>query len=261
MTFQSNTGNARSRRSLTDFLNRKWRRLSKLWLPPIIPLLLTKLRQKRWTLPKLPPEYAMLPRGGHGLYKLLNDYSFDTVLDVGSGAADHAEVLYRNGKKVTALDFGTSIYAQAKTSQNENVNLIEVDFNKFFPEEKFDCIWASHVLEHQPDPGFFIRKSIDLVKEGGVIAITVPPLMEKIVGGHLTVWNAGLLLYQMVFNGLDCRNASICTYGYNITIIVEKKTRRHVDLTYDSGDIEILREFFPIFVRETFDGEIHRWNW
>ena len=116
-------------------------------------------------------------------------------------------------------------------------------------------------LEHQPDPGTFIRRCIDLTTDNGVICITVPPLKNKIVGGHLTLWNAGLLLYQLVFNGLDCRHASICTYGYNVTIIVKKKIRKNLELDYDNGDIRRLKEFFPSFVDEPFDGIIKKWNW
>ena len=72
--------------------------------------------------------------------------------------------------------------------------------------------------------GEFLKKCLDLTKENGVICVTVPPLRNKIVGGHLTLWNAGLLLYQMVFIGLDCRDASVLTIGYNVTVIAKKIT-------------------------------------
>ena len=102
---------------------------------------------------------------------------------------------------------------------------------------------------------------MDLTKDDGIICITVPPLQDLIVGGHLTLWNAGLLLYQMVFNGLDCSDASICTHGYNISVIVKKRLRKDINLDYDNGDIKALKAFFPAFVEEPFDGKIESWNW
>jgi len=212
--------------------------------------------------PVLESEFSSLPFSQHGLSKLVNDFDFETVLDVGSGAGAHAKVLKNHGKKVTALDFGTSIYALQMNDNYDGIHHVEIDFNKYNPEQKFDCIWASHVLEHQENPGVFIKKCMDLVEDNGILAITVPPLDDNITGGHLTLWNAGLLLYQLVFNGLDCRDASIYSYGYNITVIVRKKVRSQQILAYDNGDITKLKAYFPSFIdTEPFDGRIVRWNW
>ncbi len=237
-------------------------RLLLLCLPPLIPKCLIKIqRLMSKKLPVLPKEFLDLPTSQHGLYKLISDFAFDSVLDIGSGAGEHALVFKKHGKKVTALDFGTSVYAQESHDNYTGISKVTIDFNAYETEEKYDCIWASHVLEHQSNPGAFIRKCMDLTKENGLICITVPPLKHEIVGGHLTLWNAGLLLYQLVFNGLDCQNASICSYGYNITIIVKKKLRDNVDLDYDSGDIRKLKAFFPSFIDEPFNGIIKQWNW
>ena len=237
-------------------------RLIVLFIPPVIPKLLVRLnRLTTSALPTLPREFSDLPRSQYALYKLITDFDFDSILDIGSGSGEHAVVLKNHGKKVTALDFGTSVYAQESHDNCSGIRKVNIDFYAYETEEKYDCIWASHVLEHQSDPGSFIRKCINLTCDNGLICITVPPLKNKIVGGHLTLWNAGLLLYQLVFNGLDCKNASICTYGYNVTVIVRKKMRETIDLDYDNGDIRRLKEFFPPFVDEPFDGVIKKWNW
>jgi SAM-dependent methyltransferase len=233
-----------------------------LFVPPIFVWFYKRVPFVFNQLPKLPPVYSELPRSSHGLYKLVKDFEFCTVLDVGAGGGEHSALLAENGKLVTSLDFGTSVYAKNGTPQiSGNLIRIQVDFLKFITDTKYDCIWASHVLEHQADPGIFLSKCIELLNDDGVLAITVPPLKREIVGGHLTLWNAGLLLYQLVFAGLDCRDASICTYGYNVTVVVRKKLRPSIELTYDKGDIELLRRFFPDFVREPFAGDIIRWNW
>ena len=84
---------------------------------------------------------------------------------------------------------------------------------------------------------------------------------EYVLGGHLTNWNAGLLIYNLVFNGIDCSDCSILSYGYNISVIVKNKERDFVDLTYDNGDIKLM-PYFPNCIKiEPFDGRIKRWNW
>jgi len=238
----------------------KFIQIIKFLVPPIFQKIESKVYEK--LLPKLNDEFSHLSLSGHALQKLIKDYSFETVLDIGSGAGDHAKVLHKYQKKVTALDFGTSLYAQKKGNSYDEIEYIEVDFFAYKPSHKFDCVWASHVLEHQTNPGLFISKCMQLVKEDGIIAITIPPMEENVLGGHLTNWNAGLLLYNLVFNGIDCSDCSIMSYGYNISVIVRNRKRPTADLTYDNGDINKLLQYFPECINtEPFDGRIRNWNW
>lgn len=236
------------------------RRIISYFVPPVFKKLV-----KRFFQPKLPfidNEFSNLEASGHGLAKLIKDFKFSTVLDVGSGEGAHAKLLNKFGKNVTALDLDTSIYAKKSNSNYEGIEHIKLDFYEYETSKKYDCIWASHVLEHQNNPGIFIRKCMDLVKENGIIAITVPPMEKFVLGGHLTNWNAGILLYNLVFNGIDASDCSILKYGYNITVIVRNKKRDQIELTYDNGDILKLINYFPDCInKEPFNGDIDLWNW
>ena len=68
------------------------------------------------------------------------------------------------------------------------------------------------------------------------------------------------MIYQLAFNGVDCRDASILTHEYNNTVIVRNVKRKQVPLTYDNGDIDLFKESLPEFVIEPFDGRIERYN-
>jgi SAM-dependent methyltransferase len=184
-------------------------------------------------------------------FNLVKTLDFTTVLDVGSGGGEHAEGFKEAGKIVTTISLadGADIKANYMTHQFDN---------------QFDCIWASHVMEHQLNVGNFINKMEHDLKDNGILAVTVPPLKHNIVGGHLTLWNAGLVLYNLVINGWDCSEAMVKTYGYNISVIVRKKMIDLPDnLHYDSGDIEKLAQFFPkqIGAKQRFDGRIDECNW
>jgi hypothetical protein len=50
-------------------------------------------------------------------------------------------------------------------------------------------------------------------------------------------------------------------YGYNISVIVQKKEANLPVLKYDFGDIEALSEFFPMPVTNGFNGDIEELNW
>lgn len=178
------------------------------------------------------------------LNKLLS-MDFHSVLDVGSGGV-HADILREHGKSVTTIN----LYDADIVGDYLQINVPRVD-----------CIWASHVLEHQPNPNLFLRKCFNDLKKNGILAITVPPLKSEIVGGHVTLWNAGVLLYQLILAGFNCVHANVKTYGYNISVIVRKDPIDLPELKMDFGDIETLSRYFPMLVYNGFNGDIKEINW
>lgn len=203
--------------------------------------------------------FDSVPFAGETLQCLTKKYEFDSVLDIGSGEGKHSDVLKKNGKIVTSIDYGRSIYFEKRT---DNHTCIFGDYYNYNFDEKFDAIWASHVLEHQPNPNLFLKKIHSDLKEGGILAITVPPLKHEIVGGHVTLWNAGLLIYQLILAGFNCKNISVKSYGYNISVILKKESIiSYPELHFDSGDIKKMLHFFPDNFTEPFNGDIKELNW
>ncbi|MEH6671176.1 class I SAM-dependent methyltransferase [Halopseudomonas sp.] len=203
---------------------------------------------------------------GMALEKLLTDFEFDTVLDVGSGAGTQAKRMREYGKNVTCIDYGGSVYFDQCQDQADQLigDFVEHNFS-----EKFDCVWCSHVLEHQRNVGIFLDKINAVLKEGGVLAITVPPRKDQVVGGHVTIWNGGLLLYNLVLAGFDCSEAKVLTYGYNVSVILKKRSiTLPGNLSSDRGDIRKLKQYFPKELEfqsneldDPFDGVIHQIGW
>jgi len=183
------------------------------------------------------------------LQRLLKE-DFETVLDIGCGKTKPATKEFRkHGKKVTSVDFFN------------DPEITQGDYNELPFNEQFDCIWASHVLEHQHNVQRFLRKINRDCKEGGWVAITVPPRKDEIVGGHVTLWNPGLLVYNLVLAGFNCRDCKIKMYDYNCSVIVKKKTADLGGLLYDNGEIQLLQRFLPPFFRHGVNGMIEEWNW
>jgi len=196
--------------------------------------------------------------------KILNKFlelKFDNVLDIGAGALEHTEIFLNKGKIVDICDYGNSIYYDKKIENIESQirNKYIGDFNMIEFEEKYNAIWCCHILEHQLNVNLFLKKIHSLLEEDGYLAIIVPPRKPFIVGGHVSIWNAGLVLYNLVLAGFDCsEECYIKQYDYNIGIIIKKKSIKELpkNLSMDKGDIELLSKYFPFEVKHNFNGDI-----
>ena len=200
------------------------------------------------------------PLAQEALYALVHRFNFNSVLDIGCGEGWHASRMVEHGKSVTCVDIGDSCYFQDNPKQ-DGLELVIGDYLALDFDKPFDCIWLSHVLEHQLNVQQFLQKIHRDLKEGGVLAITVPPLKHEIVGGHVNLFNMGLLLYRLILAGFDCSQAHCKSYGYNLSIILTKKSIVLPDIEFDSGDVEKLASYFPFGAVEEFFGEIELVNW
>lgn len=194
--------------------------------------------------------------GGEALDLLLKSADVSSVLDIGSGSGQHAIIMRENGKRVVT------------NSLKEPANVVG-DYLLHDFKQRFSAIWASHVLEHQPNVHLFLKKCFADLAEDGILAVTVPPLKHEVVGGHLNLFNSGTLLYNLILAGFDCRNARVspCYVGgpldvpYNLSVLVRKKKAILPALAMDHGDIERLAEFFPMAVCQGFNGQTVSVRW
>lgn len=160
--------------------------------------------------------------GTHACLKLLADFQFDTVLDIGSGAGEHKRLFKYFGKTTYSVD--------RIKSADYSGDFMAIDFN-----QQFDAIWCSHVLEHQRNVGLFLDKIYDALNENGVLAITVPiHPRERLISGHLTSWSIPLLSYNLIMAGFDCAHAAVLS-TYELALIVTKKHAAHSELRAPSA--------------------------
>lgn len=103
-------------------------------------------------------------RGYEAMNCLLKNYAFDSVLDVGCGEGIHSDIFLKAGKKVTAIDYGKSPYFSRMKSEPGFLCIFDDFMTHDFGNEKFDCVWCSHVLEHQLNVQDFLTKLVGLVK-------------------------------------------------------------------------------------------------
>lgn len=214
------------------------------------------LKSNTFRLPRKPNVIAQMRQSDLALTKLIEDnvYNFDSVLDIGSGSGEHADYFASSGSLVTRFDFGKS---RAFTDKSDDVIIGDFLDHKF--SKQYDLVWASHVLEHTVFEHEFIIKISKVCKPNGLISITVPPAKPNFVGGHVSLWTPALLVYRLVLAGIDCSEAEILVYGYNITIIV-RNNANNIDikeLFWDNNDLSRLEKYFPPGLIGSGDGSVY----
>jgi len=187
-------------------------------------------------------EIFKLDWGMHLLMKLVETKDFNTVLDIGSGDGEHKRFLEHQGKIVKSVDFDKDADFRG--------DFMEIDI-----QEKFDCVWCSHVLEHQRNVGAFLDRLLSLVKDDGVIAIAVPGHSQyRLVAGHLTAWSPWLLCYNLVLAGQDCREAMVLK-SYELSILVDRKEIPKNPEFINSVIGDEAFQYFPLEVHSGFHNE------
>jgi len=133
------------------------------------------------------------------IMKLVRKYALQgDVLDVGCGCGSLLKDLLneRRGYKLMGIDISEKAIKQAENQilpahimlegidfpyKPEDLRVMEGDITKkhTLPEEEFDLVICSEVLEHIEDDLSAIENLWKLVKEGGYLIITVPHRMFK----------------------------------------------------------------------------------
>lgn len=165
-----------------------------------------------------------------------------SILDVGSGRLQlQAGIMRASGFVPITTDLGGNVDFPGSYES--------VEFGR-----EFDGIWCCHILEHALNPHDFLLKLRRDVRDGGLVAITVPTITERLLRGHVNLFNAGIVLYRMVCAGIDCSSALVSRYGANISVIVRVKK---IEPRYpDASSLEDLAPFFPVPVCQRFNGDI-----
>lgn len=183
---------------------------------------------------------------------LISNYEFETAIDVGCGKGDFFYYL----DKVKPNVQGTGIdMMDEELREYKNFEYIHANFNNYVPDKNYDLIFSSHTVEHNTNTEEFLRSFFKFAKPGGTFCIIWPPPKPQIVGGHVHVFNLGLMLYNIVRIGVDCRNVKLVRKGYNLCIMGEVNFFDLPELTYNRFEIAALGKWFPFAAKQGFNGD------
>jgi len=183
-----------------------------------------------------------------------NCYSFDSILDVGCGKGALFPHLLETGADVVGIDFLPE--SEIETDyRDKQAHYIRTMFETYNGDQLFDAVIASHLIEHIPDTERFLQKFFSVLTPDGAYCLIWPPPKSAIVGGHVHLFNPGLMLYNLVRLGIDCRNVHVVQCGYSYGVMGRYSTFNVPELNHDQGDIELLQNYFPFKVKQGFNGD------
>ncbi len=158
----------------------------------------------------------------------------DAVLDVGSGFGRHVYECARRGARVVALDYAADEVVETRNTLAAMVDAGEITADRLtgvlrgdarslpFPDDTFDIVITSEVLEHIQDDVAAIAEMVRVLKPGGRFAATVPAQFPetinwrlsdeyhapKAAGGHVRIYSRTELAAKL-------RAAGLCVDGYH----------------------------------------------
>jgi len=148
------------------------------------------------------------------------------VIDVGCGAGRHAFEAYRRGADIIAFDQNAedlagvramfeAMAAEGEAPEGARAQTVRGDALALpYPDNHFDIVIASEILEHVPADDQAIAELARVLKPGGDLVVTVPRWLPERVcwalsteyhsneGGHVRIYRADELRDKIACRGL-----------------------------------------------------------
>ena len=174
------------------------------------------------------------------LLRTATELDVGNVIDCAVGKGKHATAFLSKGMRVTGIDLTPS-----KIS-HRNYHHIQQPFEELDPV-KVDLVWSCHTLEHVKNVGIMLTKFREWLKPGGWLAISVPSAgQHRFHVGHLSLWTPAHLMYNLVVNGWDCKDAKWYTEYCSVSVLLQKTD--NIDLkirTAMPDEIQWLSRYMP----------------
>jgi len=146
------------------------------------------------------------------------------VLEMGYGEGNFTEKLVSDGIRSDIVEGAELLVNEARSKYGSRVGIYHSMFNEFVPEEKYDVVLATNILEHVEDPVSVLRCIHNWLNPDGKVLITVPnseslhrrlavlmdlqPALDTLsprdhIVGHLRVYSSDSLNADIIEAGFD----------------------------------------------------------
>jgi len=133
---------------------------------------------------------------------MFSNISGNSILDLGCGSGIGLSLakVFRPHLSVTGVEMDSGY---AKTWESRGINVVEDDiFNLSFPDQSFDTVWSSHVIEHLIEPKQMIAESIRVARHRVIHSVPVGNVDDKNMGTpHIEIYNR--INFSKLFSDFD----------------------------------------------------------
>jgi 2-polyprenyl-3-methyl-5-hydroxy-6-metoxy-1,4-benzoquinol methylase len=135
-------------------------------------------------------------------YQMIKKYlgKDKTVLDIGSGAGTFAKMISPDSKSIECLEVDPAL---VKESKRLGFKTYHSDFESQNFTEKYDIVFAWHVLEHIVDIDSFISKCKDLSNEYIIMEVPSKRTAKARFDGHVHYFNEKSLSKLFENHGIE----------------------------------------------------------
>jgi len=150
---------------------------------------------RAWSDPKVSHSFKSKPvlRRYQDTLDILEEHAIQlsgrSVVDVGCGNGMLLKILSENYNisSQTGMEYAEAALQLAKSVNPESRYVVH-DIN--FPfKEQYDAVFCTEVLEHILHPVQAFRNILEMVREGGILFITVPNGRVDTYSGHINFWS------------------------------------------------------------------------
>lgn len=148
-----------------------------------------------------------------------------TVLDAGCGSGRHLRALAKMpGLKIVGVDRNQKDVEGALKALREMPDALSCDYSVMcaditrlpFPDDYFDCVICSEVLEHIPEHEAALRELVRILKPKGSLVVSVPRYFSERIcwmissdysqdeGGHIRIYRKKKLQKMLAGQGMRC---------------------------------------------------------
>ena len=99
------------------------------------------------------------------------------ILDIGCGRALFLDIMRTHGWTVVGVEFGQEAAEYASSAYGIEV-IDQATMRSKLPDEEFDVVTMNHVLEHVYNPEETIHECARILKNGGLLVISVPNILS-----------------------------------------------------------------------------------
>lgn len=114
-----------------------------------------------------------------------------SLLEIGAAMGSFLEVMKERGWETAGVEISRDAVEMAR---QRGVEVFCGTLEEYETDQRFDVVCMYETLEHVPDPAYLIRRSYELLKEGGILVIEVPNMesFDAKISPQRRKWNYDL---------------------------------------------------------------------